>query len=75
MNDTNTPYYIVRALVSMLLGMEDCKNHVEREHQILFHIQEEHLREELCLLNDLLGLKVWMTVDHLSLSLIVLTYT
>ena len=58
MNDSSTPYFIVKALISMLLGMENCNSHVEREQQILFHIQEEKLREELCLLNALLVLKV-----------------
>ena len=58
MNDTTTPYFIVKALISMLLGMENCNSHVEREHQIHYHIQEEKLREELCLLNDLLAVKV-----------------
>ncbi|XP_022103709.1 adenylate cyclase type 10-like isoform X2 [Acanthaster planci] len=58
MNDVTVPYYTVKHLVTMLLNMEDCVSHVEREHALLEHIQNETLREDLCLLNDLLVLKL-----------------
>ncbi|XP_038075913.1 adenylate cyclase type 10-like [Patiria miniata] len=58
MNDVTVPYYTVKHLVTMLLEMEDCVSHVEREHALLEHIQNEALREDLCLLNDLLVLKL-----------------
>ena len=65
MTDVNVPYYTVKRLVTMLLEMEDCASHVEREHALLEHIQNEALREDLCLLNDLLVLKVWMLPNYL----------
>lgn len=58
MTDANVPYYTVKRLVTILLEMEDCASHVEREHALLEHIQNEALREDLCLLNDLFVLKV-----------------
>ncbi|XP_071790978.1 adenylate cyclase type 10-like isoform X1 [Asterias amurensis] len=58
MTDANVPYYTVKRLVTVLLQMEDCASHVEREHALLEHIQNEALREDLCLLNDLFVLKL-----------------
>ncbi|XP_033119981.1 adenylate cyclase type 10-like [Anneissia japonica] len=57
-NDHNTPYYTVRSLIQMLMEMEGCQSHVEREHILLKHTQNESIREDLCLLNDLLMIKM-----------------
>ncbi|XP_063957938.1 adenylate cyclase type 10-like [Lytechinus pictus] len=57
LNDSGTPYYVVKLLIAILLEMEDCASHVEREHSVIQHVKEEKLREDLCLLNDLLVLK------------------
>ncbi|XP_071485807.1 adenylate cyclase type 10-like [Diadema antillarum] len=57
LNDSGTPYYVVKLLIAMLLEMEDCASHVEREHALIEHVKDEKLREDLCLLNDLLVLK------------------
>ncbi|XP_071962575.1 adenylate cyclase type 10-like [Antedon mediterranea] len=72
-NDHNTPYYTVRVLVLMLLEMEGCQSHLEREHVLLEHIQNEVIREDLCLLNDLLMIKMpsnprFLMMDRVKLS-------
>ncbi|XP_071834307.1 adenylate cyclase type 10-like isoform X1 [Apostichopus japonicus] len=56
-NEASIPYYTVRALFTLLLKMETCVGHLERERVLLSHISEQKIREKLCLLNDLLILK------------------
>ncbi|XP_077990637.1 adenylate cyclase type 10-like [Glandiceps talaboti] len=57
LNDSGAPYHTVITLLELLLEMENCANHVEREHAVLDHIKEEGLHEDLCILNDLLNVK------------------
>lgn len=55
---SQTPFYIVKNLITNLLQLEGCKSTSEREAKILACIDNEDLKCELCLLNELLGTHV-----------------
>ncbi|KAM6945639.1 adenylate cyclase type 10-like [Aplochiton taeniatus] len=55
--DINQSNYTLQTLLAILLSVEECKSYVEREKRILATVQDPHLRESLCLLNDLLLVK------------------
>ena len=61
MSHAHTPYYVVQSLVSILLELEECRTPAEREHALREHIIDDTLKEDLCLLNDLLGTHVSKT--------------
>lgn len=58
MTHHHTPFYVVQSLITILLGLESCSSVSERETKIQSYIKDEDLKEELCLLNDLLGTHV-----------------
>ena len=58
MAHAQTPFYVVQNLITTLLHLEGCTSVSEREAKILDYIQDEDLKTELCLLNDLLGTHV-----------------
>ena len=58
MAHAHTPYYVVETLIKILLEMEECRTAAEIEHAVREHITDQSLREDLCLLNDLLGIHV-----------------
>ena len=58
MSHAQTPFYIVQNLITTLLHLEGCNSVSEREAKILDYIEDEDLKNELCLLNDLLGTHV-----------------
>lgn len=58
MTHHQTPFYVVQNLITTLLGLESCSSISERETKIQSYIKDENLKEELCLLNDLLGTHV-----------------
>ena len=58
MAHAHTPYYVVQSLVSILLELEECRTAAEREHALREHIIDDTLKEDLCLVNDLLGTHV-----------------
>ncbi|XP_070572450.1 adenylate cyclase type 10-like [Ptychodera flava] len=60
MNDSGTPYYTIKRLLLILFHMDNCTNHLQRE-EVLFNAVDaaaEGVRDNLCLLNDLLGLQI-----------------
>ena len=68
MAHAQTPFYIVQNLITTLLQLEGCNSVSERETKILDYIQDEDLKTELCLLNDLLGTHVrqWLQCAMIS---------
>ena len=58
LDEQSTPFFMVKTLITRLLGLDACKNIHDREQLILKHIQDEKTRQLLPLLNDLLVLKV-----------------
>ena len=58
MSHAQTPFYVVQNLITTLLQLEGCNSLSEREAKILDYIEDEDLKTELCLLNDLLGTHV-----------------
>ena len=58
MAHAQTPFYIVQNLITTLLQLEGCNSVSEREAKILDYIENEDMKTELCLLNDLLGTHV-----------------
>ena len=58
MAHAHTPYYVVQTLISNLLELDTCRTASERERALMEHITDHKLREEMFLLNDLLGTHV-----------------
>lgn len=63
MAHVHTPFYVVQMLISILLELDMYRTPSEKEHALRDHVTEEHLRESLCLLNDLLGTHVSTLID------------
>ena len=58
MAHAHTPYHVVQTLIKILLEVEGCRSSAEIEHAVREHITDRALRQDLCLLNDLLGIHV-----------------
>lgn len=56
--DIHQQNYTLQTLLALLLTVETCKSFAEREKVILAQIQEPDMRENLCLLNEILLVKV-----------------
>ena len=66
MAHAHTPYYVVQMLISILLELDVCRTPAEREHALKEHVTDEHLRNSLCLLNDLLGVHVSVKISMMT---------
>ena len=58
MTDAKTPYYTVKSLLMNLLGFHYDTSHQERERSLFNTFSNPFIIENMCLLNDLLQLKV-----------------
>lgn len=70
MAHAQTPFYVVQNLITTLLQLEGCNSVSDREAKILDYIQDEDLKTELCLLNDLLGTHVRQRLAVLCYALL-----
>ena len=50
-----TPYYVIGSFIATLLNLEHCRCSSEKEHLLFNVVQEQEMREDVFLLNDLLG--------------------
>ncbi|XP_041919969.1 adenylate cyclase type 10-like isoform X3 [Alosa sapidissima] len=55
--DIHQQNYTLQTLLALLLTVETCKNFAEREKVILSQIEQPDMRENLCLLNEILLVK------------------
>ncbi|KAL2096533.1 hypothetical protein ACEWY4_008681 [Coilia grayii] len=55
--DIHQQNYTLQTLLALLLAVETCKSFAEREKVILSQIEEPDMRENLCLLNEILLVK------------------
>ena len=58
MAHAHTPYYVVQSLITNLLELDTCRTTCEKERALKEHITDPQLRENMFLLNDLLGTHV-----------------
>ena len=61
MHDNKLPYFVVRNLLVRLLDLDGDRTHQEREMKLFGMIKTPFIIENMCLLNDLLQLKVCIT--------------
>nr|XP_002121896.2 adenylate cyclase type 10-like [Ciona intestinalis] len=59
-NDLNSPYFAMKTLVELLLGIEGCKDQNIREQSLLQAVDKED-EDQLCLLNDIVMVKFPMS--------------
>eukprot|EP00794_Sanderia_malayensis_P020042 gene20042-22009_t len=52
------PFNVIGMLVSSLLGLEHCRSSLEKEHILFDIVKDKEIRQDLSLLNDLIGTEV-----------------
>ncbi|KAJ8003480.1 hypothetical protein DPEC_G00148750 [Dallia pectoralis] len=61
--DIKQSNYSLQTLLAILLSVQNCKSYAERERVILSKIEDPKMRENLCLLNDILLVKFPVSKD------------